>query len=293
MKLYTTITFLLISGTAFSQSQSFINTHQHMLFELAEARPEQKLVNVKSRINNQVPGHSPNFIQIESYGTPSLNFDIPEDQFKKEVEWGGSVFEATTGTGTSRGTAFLVGKDLVLTNKHVLANDKVCNKFGIDLNHVKEFVPCKEVLHCSKLHDFCLIKLDKMKNGKNIGEEVKPLNFSKKIPKPNEMTVMIGNAYGQGIQGASYKGVVDLHTDWGHFSRAFSGNSGSPLLNVEGEILGIHYGRGGSADYYKGPSDRNIGLAVKSSVILKEISGILAKEELASALHSDTDCLKN
>jgi hypothetical protein len=61
------------------------------------------------------------------------------------------------------------------------------------LNHVKEFIPCKEVLHCSKKHDFCLIKLDKMNNGKEVGDEVKPLEFAYTGPKKTDHTLIIRN----------------------------------------------------------------------------------------------------
>lgn len=278
MKLFTLLALSLVSTTIFAQD--FTNSHQHLIFDHATPKPEINKVNVKSRINNQVPGHSSSFIQLEPYGTPSLSFDVPQKQFEKEKAWANSVFVATTGTGTAQGTAFLVGQNLVLTNKHVLANDKECRKFGIDLNHAKEFVPCKKVLHCSKTHDFCLIKLDTMKNGKEVGEEVKPLRFSQKVPAKNDMTVIIGNAQGMGLHAATYSGIRDMGADWGHFNRAFSGNSGSPLLNTNGEILGIHYGRGGDAGAVGGPKDRMIGFAVKGSTMLKEIKDILVKEAL-------------
>ena len=61
-----------------------------------------------------------------------------------EQKFGRSVFWATTGTGTGSGTGFLVGKNLVLTNRHVLANiDKKCNKFDI-----------KGVLNGNRFHIF-------------------------------------------------------------------------------------------------------------------------------------------
>jgi hypothetical protein len=279
----------LLALSAFSMvavAQDFKNSHQHLVFEYARENLGGESVNVYSRINNKVPGRSENYIEMEAYGKPTLNFDIPVKQFMQERESALSVFVATTGTGTSQGTAFLVGKNLVLTNKHVLASSKQCNKFGIDLNHVKEFVPCKEVLHCSNLHDFCLIKLETMKNGKEVGEEVKPLKFTSEKPTKETNTIIIGNALGMGIHAASYKGVHNLGKDWGHFNRAFSGNSGSPLLNEKGEILGIHYGRGGDASHYGGPSGRGLGLAVKTETMLSEIGKILSKEEMENALQS-------
>jgi S1-C subfamily serine protease len=266
---------LLFAITATSAwAQNFVNSHQHQLFELAEVKEEATLV--YSRINNKVPGHSANYIIIEAQGKPNLSFTIPTTQYEFEKQVAQSVFVATTGTGTSQGTAFLVGQDLVLTNKHVLANETECRKFAVALNHKKETVSCKKVLHCSKTHDFCLIQMNAMTNAKLLGEEIQPLNFTRAIPKNKDMTFIIGNAYGMGIQAASYKGVVDLKADWGHFNRAFSGNSGSPLVNEFGEVLGIHYGRIGlSSANYGGPDDRMIGTAVKTSTILKEIEKFL------------------
>jgi S1-C subfamily serine protease len=279
MRLFTLLVVLSSFSNAFAQD--LINAHQHQVFEYATSNKEEKTVTVHSRINNQVPGHSTNYLQVEPHGKPTLSFEIPEKQFALEKKIAASVFVATTGTGTAQGSAFLIGPNLVLTNKHVLANDKECRKFGIDLNHVKEFVPCKEVLHCSKKHDFCLIKLDKMNNGKEVGEEVKPLEFAYTKPKKTDFSLIVGNAHGLGIQAAAYQGVSDQGANWGHFNRAFSGNSGSPLLNAKGEVLGIHYGRGGSAESLGGPSDRLLGLAVKSSTMLSEISGILNREALS------------
>jgi S1-C subfamily serine protease len=278
VKFFTVLVILFSFSSAFAQG--LVNAHQHQVFEYATSNKEKKTVIVHSRINNQVPGHSSNYIQLEPYGKPTLSFEIPEAQFALEKKVSNSVFVATTGTGTSQGTAFLIGQNLVLTNKHVLANDKECRKFGIDLNHVKEFVPCKEVLHCSKTHDFCLIKLDKMNNGKEVGEEVKPLEFATAKPKKTDFTLIVGNAQGLGIQAATYQGVSEQGANWGHFNRAFSGNSGSPLLNAKGEVLGIHFGRGGAAESYGGPSDRLLGLAVKSTTMLSEIGNVLNREAL-------------
>lgn len=274
MKLLTVAALTLVTSTVWAQVTE--NTHQHLVFEYASSKPDIQKVNVASRINNQVPGHSANFIQLEPQGRPSLSFDVPQKQFELEKKLANSVFEATTGTGTARGTAFLIGPDLVLTNKHVLASDKAqgCRKFAVDLNHIQETVACEEVLHCSAVHDFCLVKMAPMKNGKDIGEEVQPLKFSFKKPAQTEHSLIIGNAYGVGIQAASYKGVFDGGANWGHFNRAFSGNSGSPLFNQNGEVIGIHYGRGGMSNVTP-PADRDVGFAVKAEVMVKELKDYL------------------
>jgi S1-C subfamily serine protease len=281
MKLLTVIA-LTMSVTA-TWAQDIINTHQHLVFDYATVRSDAQKANVYSRINNQVPGHSTNFITVEAQGKPTLNFDIPLAQFKLEKSLAKSVFIATTGTGTARGTAFLIGKDFVLTNKHVLANDKECRKFGIDLNHVHEFVPCQRVLHCSSVNDFCLVQLDVMNNGKSVGEEIAPLKFATSQPQEQEFSLLIGNPYDAGIHAASYKRILDAGNDWGHFNRAFSGNSGSPLLNQRGEVIGIHYGRGQNAAAFGGPNDRDVGLAVKSSVMISEMRTFFPEEFKAQA----------
>ncbi len=270
MKLLTVVALSLVTSTVFSQVIE--NTHQHLIFDYVTPKPAEHKVNVYSRINNQVPGQGPHVIEITPHGKPKLNFDIPEKQYELEKKLSASVFRARTGTGTSEGSAFLVDNNLVLTNKHILAGDKAtgCKKFGVHLNHVKEFVSCQEVLHCSPVHDFCLIKLSPMKNGHEVGQEVEPLKMSLEKPAQDEHSLIIGNALGAGIHAASYKGIYDLGSDWGHFNRAFSGNSGSPLFNEKGEIIGIHHGRGGVGGIVP-PADRMVGFAVKTETMIDEL----------------------
>src|SRR5690606_30454222 len=62
---------------------------------------------------------------------------------------GASSFQTITGTGTGAGSSFLVGENLVLTNKHVAATDnkkKACGKFAIEFGPEK--ILCKKVWYC-------------------------------------------------------------------------------------------------------------------------------------------------
>ncbi len=57
---------LVLSSFTQAFAQDLINSHQHMVFEHAKAKPDTKMVTVHSRINNQVPGQSSSYIQIEA-----------------------------------------------------------------------------------------------------------------------------------------------------------------------------------------------------------------------------------
>jgi len=93
-------------------------------------------------------------------------------------------------------------------------------------------------------------------------------------PAQDEHSLIIGNALGAGIHAASYKGIFDLDSDWGHFNRAFSGNSGSPLFNQNGEVIGIHHARGAAGGIVP-PSDRMLGFAVKTETMIDELKELM------------------
>ena len=63
---------------------------------------------------------SGNTIYITPQGNKSK---LTIDQFLFYRRLGSSSFPATTGSGTARGSSFLVGDDFILTNKHVAATD--------------------------------------------------------------------------------------------------------------------------------------------------------------------------
>ena len=85
--------------------------------------------------------------------------EIDLEDFEDEQKLAASVFEATTGSGTDVGTAFLVGQNLVMTNRHVMSikpgsKQHPCGKFSIKLNHKEERVACERVRFCSNKYDY-------------------------------------------------------------------------------------------------------------------------------------------
>lgn len=254
------------------QMRGFLsNTHQHLVYQFIRNTLDPEWLEAGIVANNRVPGHSASYFEFDV--VPQIYERVSVRQHELELKLSKSVFVATTGTGTAQGTAFLIAKDLVLTNKHVLASSSECGKFSIQLNHRNESITCQKVLYCDPKEDFCIIQMNSLQDGRLLGEEVEPLVLSRKIPTKNSMTMILGNAMGLGMQAASYQGAKIDGNYLLHCNRALSGNSGSPIFDDQGEVLGIHFGRSGMEPDFC-PSDRNVGLAVKSDKILKTLKGL-------------------
>jgi len=135
--------------------------------------------------------------------------EIDLEDFEDQQELGLSVFEAKTGSGTNVATAFLVGKNLVFTNRHVIAarpNTKNwgCGKFSIRLNHRDETVLCDKIRFCSRRFDFCVVQMKNMQNGETLSSEIKTLRLSKFARSNKELRLLpIAYAAGIGIQVSS------------------------------------------------------------------------------------------
>ena len=177
--------------------------------------------------------------------------EVELDDFEQEQELARSVFEARTGTGNNVGTAFLVGSDVVLTNRHVMGfapgtTKWTCGKFSIRLNHRDERVACEKVKYCSLRYDYCVVEMKKLSSGESIGSEVKPLRLTRKIREHKDVTLLhIGNAAGMGIQASRGLGVKIREGEFIHYAPTLGGSSGAPIFNEKGEVIGINWGHNG------------------------------------------------
>jgi hypothetical protein len=160
---------------------------------------------------------------------------------------------------TSAGTAFHIGRNLVLTNLHVLSPDmnerSGCGSFELKQNDGDDEFDCKKVHFCNKALDVCLIEMAPIKKtirscffcrGRKEYIHMSPAlklrhhsrtGFSE---SDTEVFSAIGNSSALGIHYSEGRGLRDFGgSDLYFFAPIRPGNSGGPLLNENGEVVGI------------------------------------------------------
>ncbi len=154
-----------------------------------------------------------------------------------------------------RGSAFSIGNNLVITNHHVLdesfKNTTFCNDFQLKDYKGRTF-DCKKIHYCNSKHDFCLIEMKPIikiertcftcrgtKMNISLEGELKLKNNFSTLTPDEEVTTAIGNSAGLGIHLSQGQGLL-LTKEWTYFyAPTTKGNSGGPLLNSEGEVIGV------------------------------------------------------
>lgn len=207
-------------------------------------------------------------IYPEGYSLEMDQEDLEEEQLLAQ-----SVFQAKSGSGKNVGTAFLVGKDVVLTNRHIMdiaSDEKIweCGQFAILLNHKEEKVDCAKVRYCSSKFDYCVVQLKKMSNGISVGVEVRPLRLARSVQSRRDASLLhIGNAGGLGLQASRGSGIKVQEGEFHHYVPTLNGSSGAPLFDEKSQVIGLNWGHTGK-DYV---DDSSYNRGVLSNTIYKEL----------------------
>jgi serine protease Do len=178
----------------------------------------------------------------------------------------GHRFESDPSYGKSVGTGFIINKGgYLLTNYHVIERTE---DIRVKLADGRDFVA--QVVGVDEKTDVALLKIDAPQP-----LPVAPLGDSDKI-RVGEWCIAIGNPYGEfersvtagivsavGRNNVKPTGKEDLYANFIQTDAAINlGNSGGPLINSAGEVIGIAsaiYRRPGTPDYHDA---QNISFAI-------------------------------
>mgnify|MGYP001772925876 CR=1 FL=1 len=201
---------------------------------------------------------------FEEFFGPFFEIPVPEQKGTEKKEVGG-------------GSGFVISEDgLILTNKHVVLDGGA--EYTAVFNNGNTYDV--EVLAKDPFEDIAILRI-KQKEGEN--KKFKPLKLgdSDEI-KVGQFVVAIGNALGEFRNTVSF-GVVSglsrkIVAGGGGFTEELSnviqtdaainrGNSGGPLLNLKGEVIGINTAVAENA--------QNIGFAIPINLAKKDIEQVV------------------
>ncbi len=190
-------------------------------------------------ISKNLPVYEQQFIDPFGGTFPGFNFQVPQ-----QVQNGTKYQEVGAGSG------FIVSEDgLVLTNKHVVSDNKA--DYTVFTNDGKKY--SAKVLALDPAQDLAVIKIDPQEE-KTF--QAVTLGDSDGL-QTGQTAIAIGNALGQ-FKNTVSVGVVSglgrtisASDQVGSFSETLqdiiqtdaainAGNSGGPLLNLRGEVIGIN-----------------------------------------------------
>lgn len=200
-------------------------------------------------------------------------FDDPFFRFRVPCERGTEHREVGGGSG------FIISQDgLIVTNKHVVFDEKA--EYTVLTNEGKKYPA--EVLARDPVQDIAIIKISAA------GLKAARLGDSGKI-KLGQTAIAIGNALGEFRNTVSVGAVSGLARSITASGAGFSerlddliqtdaainqGNSGGPLLNILGEVIGVNTAVASGA--------QNIGFAIPINAVKRDIDSVQATGEITA-----------
>ena len=187
---------------------------------------------------------------------------------------------AQAGEKVSLGTGWLGASDIVVTNYHVIAGFENINL----INHKKQLVTAK-LLKFDILSDLALLQI-------NETTEISPLLLTLKNARMGEQVFTMGFPH-INIMGLSPKlttGIINAKSGVADDPRTYqisvplqSGNSGGPLMNMQGEVIGITTSKLSAEKMFNWTGDvpQNVNYAVKHNYLSSLIDSLERDQPLA------------
>ena len=168
-----------------------------------------------------------------------------------------------------QGSAFVYDEDHVVTNHHVVADGE-----DVQLQYTSGDWTETTVVGTDVYSDLAVLEVEDRPEG------AQPLSFADERPAVGQEALAIGNPFGLG--GSMSKGIVSgvdrslpgaadfsipnaVQTD----AAVNPGNSGGPLVNLDGEVLGVVSAGGGD----------NVGFAISAALSQRVVPALLADGE--------------
>jgi S1-C subfamily serine protease len=170
--------------------------------------------------------------------------------------------------GSWKGTGFIADKKngYIVTNAHVVGLGSIGTYFVTFENGQQAEA---KVAYYDLWQDQAILKVSPDVMPKNLDE----IKFSKEQVKLNQPVFVVGNNEGQGFSAhqGTLANIYDISGEMPQGSyivnlNVTSGSSGSPLMNLSGEAIGLHYGGG-----------QTYGIALKGQYVSKILSALQNK----------------
>ncbi len=168
--------------------------------------------------------------------------------------------------GQGQGSGFVYDENHVVTNEHVVAGGE-----EVDLQYITGDWTSTRIVGTDRFSDLAVLEVE------HIPEEATPLPLAQDRPVVGQQVLAVGNPFG--LEGSMSKGVVSgvdrtIEAPGQDFSfpnvvqtdaAVNPGNSGGPLVDLEGNVIGVVHAGGGD----------NIGFAISAALTDRVVPALL------------------
>ncbi len=184
------------------------------------------------------------------------------------------------GATVSRGSGFFIGRDRVITNRHVIERS---TRVEVHLVDGRKFI-VKGVLAVDGEGDLALLQVDVPAGS------IVPLPIVRNVPQEGESIVVVGNPFG--LEGSVSNGIVSAVREIPGYGTIIqitapisSGSSGSPVVNMYGQVIGVAtlQAAEGQSLNFAVPSDRILQMKVGKLQSFANLSTETQKNNRAAA----------